>query len=473
MSLSRRQMLGFAGVSTAVAAAGGAVAGVDFARRTMQASRPPKVKDATSPSRGPKLLWRLPVTPVIGDKAVTITTLNDTVYLLSGNAVRALAAESGRTVWKYPLSGPYAGDLTFNNGVIYLNYYSQTTNNNNAHIAAIEMRTGRKLWHKVMVNSYVPDPICDGPVVYLSASPVLNGTGHLYALDALSGDPVWQLSGVGDKQTLLGADNTPDVVINVESPIFTKEEVLYTASAYGLHARDKRTGEELWSYTYPEFNSDGGPILSGDRIYIASNVDVNSGNSRMVALDAETGQQTWSSDVLGNSTFSIDISGCTVFALATESGITALSATSGSTAWRKASPTISPYLAVSDDLVVVSGPLNNLDGGVVRPGNLSGETELCALRSADGQMKWQMSSAGSSLSSVPVIAGGQVCVGFSQTSIHVLNSETGKTEWNLPLPVEYGPIATGDIIFAIVADEVSESGNASQSGALYAIKMSS
>lgn len=472
MSLSRRQVLGFAGASAAFAVGGGALAGAEFARRTEHSRQLPKVARSTiststiSTRRDPNWLWRFPVAPVVGDQAVTMTVANGTLYLLFSNALCALAADSGRMLWKHTTGASHYGDLTFGAGVIYLNasYKSGAI----SYLAALSARTGSELWRRTTMNSTgFTDPVCDGPVVYLSISPLNNETGYIYALDALTGKLIWQMPAAGDSITLVSEDNTPTVVTETDSPIFATGDLLYTASSYKLHARNKNTGEEVWTFPYPQENNDGGPLLSGDKIYLCSDVG---NNSLMVALAAETGRQVWNSSVIGGS-FLIDVAGDKIFALSVQSGISALAAASGSVAWVRASSSIGPYLAVANDVALVSAPPKSLDGGVVRPGDLSGETELSALRSADGHTSWNITAAGGQLASAPVVVGDWACVAFSQQSIRVLNVHNGSTKWDLAAPVEYGPLVSGDILFIIVADEVSETGNASLSGAVCGIKI--
>jgi outer membrane protein assembly factor BamB len=447
------------------------MAGAEFARRAMSLRELSRAdRNTTSPSQGPKWLWRLPVSPIVGDRAVSIIVADDTVYLLSYTAVHALAADSGRTIWKYPLSNSWPNSLSLNEGIIYLISFSTDINNNNTYLTALNVRTGRRLWHRTAINAGLIGPVCDGQVIYLGTSPLSNETGYLYALDALNGKLIWQLSGVGDSQTLVGGNNTSTVVTRADVPVFLTDDILYTASNLELHARNKNTGEEVWTFSYPGFGNNGGPIQSQDRIYVSSSIDPSGSTSQMIAINAETGQQVWSSSVLGGS-FSIDVTGGTVFALAAENGVSALAAASGSTTWAWTSPSLSPFSSVANDVVLVSIPPNNLDGGVVRPGGISGETELRALRSSDGQPSWEIVAAGSSLTSAPVLVGDWACVGFSQKSIRVLDAITGRTRWDLPTPVEYGPIVSGDILFAIVADDASETGNASLSGMLCGIEI--
>jgi outer membrane protein assembly factor BamB len=451
VSISRRQMLGFAGASAAIAVGGGAIAGAEFARRTAHLRQLSTANHNTTwLSRDPKWLWRFPVTPVIGSLGVTISAANDAVYLWCSTALYSLAADSGHIIWKYPFSQSYPRDLVFGDGVIYLS--NIFTDNYNTHLSALSARNGRKLWGRTARNAGISDPVCDGQVIYLGTSPLTSGISYIYALDAVNGKVIWQLSGIDD------------------SPVFATGDILYTLSQSELRARNKNTGEDLWAFPYPKFSNNGGPFLSEGVIYISYDIDPSNDRSQLLAVDAETGRQVWSSIISGGPV-SIDVVGGTVFALAVGGGVSALATASGSTAWAQASPSLSSDLAVANDSVLVSGPPNNSDGGVVRPGDLSGETELRALQSTDGQTRWKAASAGGQLTSAPVLVGDWACVGFSQRSIRVLSLSTGRTKWDLPIPVEYGPVVSGDTLFVTAADKISETGNASLSGAVYGIKI--
>jgi eukaryotic-like serine/threonine-protein kinase len=473
VNLTRRQILGFAGASATFAIGGGAIAGAEVAHHTIRDRQLSRTSgSAHSKNQVHKWLWRLPVSPVIGINAVGLTVVNDSVYLLYATKLQALSADTGHIIWTYSFSTGSANGLSANNGVIYFQSSDPGIGNGtnfSAHLIALSARTGRELWRRTATGAFIVGPLCDGQVAYLATSPAVSGTNVMYAMDAQSGKLIWQLSGLGDTTTYSNENYPPTIVTSAELPVFTRENILYTASQYKLHARNKYTGNEIWAFPYPGYGTNGGPILSDNRIYMSSDVDPSNSKVQMTAIDAETGQQLWGSDIFGGS-ISIDVIGDTVFALAAETGIWALKAADGSIAWAKTSPSISGNLTVASDLVLVSEPPNNLDGGIVTPGNASGETQISALRSANGRTRWTV-TVGGQLNSAPALAGKWACIGISQESISVLNVNTGTTKWTLPTSIEYGPVTNGKILFAIVADEVYETGNASLSGAVCAVEI--
>jgi outer membrane protein assembly factor BamB len=468
MNLTRRQVLGTAGASAAVTVGGGAIAGAEFARRTIRLRQAASAKHRTiSSGQDHDWLWRVPVAPVMGLQAVTIATADDALYLLSDTAVHALASDSGRVIWRYPLtsSNPqylYSG----NDGIIYLQTFPVGPGNH-SRLSALHARTGRELWHRTTANATIIGPLCDGPVTYLGTSPFNNETGTIYAIEALSGKLIWELPGVGDTQTFLAGNNTPIVVTEQDLPVFTKGNILYTASQIKLHARDKNTGAELWAFSYPLYNA-GGPVLLGDKIYLSFDADGTKGG-RMIAVDAATGQQAWTGDIFASSII-VSAVGDTVFALATDSGIAALTATDGSTAWTKSSASLSDNLTVSGDVVLISTTPGSVDGGLVQPGGPDGETQISALRSADGHIRWAVTCRGQP-TSAPVLAGNWACVGFSQESICVLDLDTGKNKWELSTPLVYGPLVNGNMLFAIISDYVLGTSPDTLSGAVCGIEI--
>lgn len=469
MTISRRQTLGIAAASAVFSVVGGAATGAEFAIRSERSDQLSAMTHGATSRQRPGLLWRLPIAPVSGNQAVTVTAANDAVYLLSNTELYALAADNGRTMWKYSPSDSNYGNLFLGDGVIYLSAFSTKANYDGC-LTALNVNTGRELWRKTLINAGFSNPICDGKTIYLSAAPPTSGPGLICALDARDGRSIWQLAGVGDTIRFTGGNNSYTDVTSVDVPVFSRDNTLYTASKYKLHARNKNTGEEVWAFPFPQANNDGGPLLSGDAIYIISNIDASNSRSQMLKIDATTGQQLWASGVPGGS-FLMNVRGDTVFAVSGGSGISAFAAASGSIAWAKNSSSIGSSLAVTNDVVLISRTPSNVNGGVVSPGNSSGETELCALRSTDGQIKWKNVAAGSFLTSNPVLVGDWACVGFWHKSICVLNRSSGKIRWSWPAPVVYGPVVNGDILYVTVADEVSANGNASLTGALCAMKI--
>ena len=469
MSYSRRQILGLAAASTALAITGGAAAGAELAiEKDRLSDLPGKNSSGNSSSQEAGLLWRFPVAPVSGAQAISITVSNGVVYLLSDTELIALTADSCRTIWKHSLSKSGPGTLTFGDDAVYLNAFFGD-DDSNSYVMALNKRTGGKLWHKTAINSGLVGTVCDSKALYVGASPPTNGTGSIWAIDASSGRQIWQLMDVGDTITLTSGNDSQANVTSVDTPVFTKGNILYTASSYKLHARSKESGEEIWAFSYPGENSDGGPLLLKDNIYVTCDVDPSGSDSQLIKLDARTGQQLWSSAVIGGS-FSFDTESNSIYALSEGNGISALNINNGSTSWARDLPSLGPYMAAANDVVLISVTPNSVDGGLLNPGGLSGETELCALQSTDGRIKWKTITSGGSLASDPVLTGDWAYVGFSQ-SIRALDMVTGMTRWDLQAPVVYGPIASDDVLCAVVADEISATGNTSASGAVCGIKI--
>lgn len=128
---------------------------------------------------------------------------------------------------------------------------------------------------------------------------IANNTGHVYALDELTGTIIWS-------QTLVASDRANAPENFAVSPTITKDKVFVGASH--MFALDKATGAILWDtpiYTLGNYltESAANPMVAGKNVIIG----VNFGNSfiippgghytgefgRIMAFDQDTGVISW------------------------------------------------------------------------------------------------------------------------------------------------------------------------------------
>jgi outer membrane protein assembly factor BamB len=139
--------------------------------------------------------------------------------------------------------------------------------------------------------------------------------GTLYALQAASGEVLWQVGTEGPGNG---------------SPVGTGEVLVVNGE--NLIALDPITGNEIWRST--SFLSIGGTIVEANVVYA---VGAGAQNETLVALNAETGERRWQSTEPGTFIFSrpaLDLASRTLIAGTSQGTVVGLDATTGATRWR-------------------------------------------------------------------------------------------------------------------------------------------
>ncbi|HJT56741.1 MAG TPA: PQQ-binding-like beta-propeller repeat protein [Ktedonobacteraceae bacterium] len=208
-------------------------------------------------------LWKLDVEDGFqGSPAVA----NGMVYIGgSSTDLYAVDAATGTIVWTYGLDGYLGPDPVVANGMVYMGAYG----NDIPPFVALDALTGQERWTFPIDGDYSTAAVAKG-VVY-----VADGSGKLFALDAVTGIKRWSTKAI---------DGVPSVVAGV---------VYISGSTGYLEALDARTGTQLWKFV-PKLNGiAASPAVANGVVYI--NAD------QLYALDARTGSQLWSFPKTGSS----------------------------------------------------------------------------------------------------------------------------------------------------------------------------
>lgn len=384
------------------------------------------------PTGNPGLLWRVDVgmgggspgpAPIVADGVVYVPAMVPVEGRFNGAPVLlALDLATGEELWRTALDGLYEyGTPAIADGLVYLG----TTG------------TG---------SAATPTPEAGiGPTLAESRD------GYLVALDAETGVERWRYhSGRSGYLSPAVSDGT-----------------VYIGSVDGtLHAVDAKTGEGRWTYAVEssgEVLSASSPTVVDDLVFIGSNLGV------VHALDAETGTERWQAKVGWASPTTAAVVDGTLYVVAPggkddvapnprfETGISpmqadwrlvALDAETGEQRW---SVEISPARigvppVVAGELVLV--------GGVGSEGE-----EILALDAKDGSEVWRV-SAEDAVGNPPVVAGGVAVSGSFDSGVTARDAATGRIIWRVETG---GGITTS----AFVADGVIVVGSAD--GNLYAI----
>jgi outer membrane protein assembly factor BamB len=324
---------------------------------------------------------------------------------------RVSSLRPGTGVWSFETNGAVAS-LVVDGGVVYVGTLQKA-------VYALDALTGRPLWHHLMdVGQTYFLALANGAVI---AADGYNGVapshyiGGVYGLDAGTGKLLWSI----DALDIIGLDAAGDVAYVGDG---LKEEL-----TGGVTAVSARTGDLLWTFEFPELvDADSGLVQSGGVVYVTTAL------GEIFALDASTGRQLWRySDpavAFGNTPVVADsivyASNNRTKRSSANPVLYAVQAGTGHGLWQQPLGTaLSSFVAgVQAGLVFV---------GVIREASPSspGASELFALNAATGQPLWQIPVTGDGWSATP----GSGNVIYTGNGIGVLDAwqvTTGNHLWS-------------------------------------------
>jgi len=333
-----------------------------------------------APRQFHRVKWRFPT----GDRVVSSAVWYDNVLYFGsddGN-VYAVDAETGRQLWKRPTGGPVPATPAVADGRVFVGSYD-------GKFYALDARTGATAWKFVTGgerrfeakglhgmqprNQTFADPFdvfLSSPVVAQGMVYFGSGDGHLYAVDAATGELRWKFQ-------------TGDVVH--ASPAYAGG-VLYVGSwdSY-LYAVDAATGHEKW-----RFKSGEDPLIHNQVGFQSSPVVVEGvvytgcRDANLYAIDAASGKEKWRYSTAGSWVVSSPaVSGGKVYFGTSDSSLyLVLDAGTGK-----------PVLQQQGKAYVFSSP--SVAGDVVLLGVLNGTLE--ARDRASGTLLWEYQTDASRL----------------------------------------------------------------------------
>jgi outer membrane protein assembly factor BamB len=229
---------------------------------------------------------------------------NDTVYWADGEALHALAAETGRVRWK--LASSVFGTPTFANGTVYVA---------GSALQAVNAATGQERWRFALDDggkgSFVSaGPVVDQGLVFIGQATRAGAT--LFAIDADTGRQRW---------TLRGSPDLPNEPEGFVTAIAVDEGTVYFGLSFGMtdaggasfRAADAATGREKWrrSGLHSSLFVSPAPVIAGAMAYwVAMEASAGAeGPASLYALDARTGEERWRRqlDLTGDDRFQTEL----------------------------------------------------------------------------------------------------------------------------------------------------------------------
>ena len=227
-----------------------------------------------SPVAGPvqpnnQLKWKYTTGDVVDSSPAVV---NGVVYVgsIDGN-VYALDATTGAKVWSYKTDGYVQSSPAVVNGVVYVGSYD-------ANVYALNATTGAKVW-SYKTGGYVQcSPAVSNGVVYVG-----NDEYHLLALNATTGAKVWSyFTGSAD------VDSSPAIVngvVYLGSYVLNEESKIITGH---VNALDATTGEEMWDCKIRD-----APIRANSPAVANGVVYIGTTNGGLYAINAADGTILW------------------------------------------------------------------------------------------------------------------------------------------------------------------------------------
>jgi eukaryotic-like serine/threonine-protein kinase len=189
-------------------------------------------------------LWIIPEADGWGPVRSSPAIVGDTVYFTAGRSLLALDSQTGKEKWVYKSrvlarSSPAVGD-----GLVVFG-------DNGSMIYGVDSKTGAEKW-KYLINYYwvVSTAAISNGIVYVGGD-----DSYLNALDAQTGKEKWRFKTRGE--TIWSSPAIVDDVIYIGDWNYSggKDENGNTLWGY-LYALDAQTGQELWNF------KTGGNIVS-------------------------------------------------------------------------------------------------------------------------------------------------------------------------------------------------------------------
>jgi len=209
--------------------------------------------------------------------AADLDAVADYVRRLNAGATVKSAAGK-RLTWAKPQPGDW---LTYN-GNTSANRYSELKQITRANVAALRLQ-----WVFPMTNyGLETTPLESSGVMYVT------GPNQVYAIDALTGNPIWSYSRPPTRG-LVG-----DAALGTNRGVAIREDrVFFETDNAHLLALDRATGELVWEKTMPESNQPYGgtmaPLIVGDTV-IAGVAGADHGIRGFIACyQAATGELLW------------------------------------------------------------------------------------------------------------------------------------------------------------------------------------
>lgn len=356
----------------------------------------------SAPSAYGGLLWRAQTD---GPVRSTPAVVGGRLFVGSGDAhVYAFDARTGERLWRFRAATSVTGSPALSGELVYVTDHSST-------LYALDAGSGERRW-AVETGETVPFPWgYESGDIYASSPVIADGTvffgagdGHVYAVDASSGNVRWRAATDGRVRS------TPAVA----------DGRVYAGGADGVvYAFGRDDGRLLWrhetegstlesaEFGYDRRTVQSSPAVADGRVFVGAR------DGFLYALDAETGERLWRFDheiSWVNSSPAV-AEGLVIAGSSDAQFVHAVDAESGEERWR-----------VDSAGIVWTSPMV-VDGRVILA---EGFGRVRVLELESGEPVWSAWTGGRLFGS-PVIAGGTIYVGSMDGGVYALRADAERT----------------------------------------------
>ena len=201
----------------------------------------------------------------------------------AGVAASDAPREFRRVKWTFPTGNRVVSSPVMHAGILYFG-------SDDGSIYAVQAATGRQLWKRATKGPVPSTPAIAGDLLYATSY-----DGHLYSLDLRNGAVRWKFATAGErhfeakglhgwtpaKQTFF---DPFDVFLS--SPVVVNGSVFFGSGDGHLYALDAATGQLRWKF-------ETGDVIHASPAYANGTLYVGSWDSYFYAVDAATGKQKW------------------------------------------------------------------------------------------------------------------------------------------------------------------------------------
>jgi outer membrane protein assembly factor BamB len=256
---------------------------------------------------------RLAASPVVGSNQLYVEDTEGVIH--------AFNKKTGEVVWRRAEEdmsddlrpSAFGGGVSYDDGVVY-------ATNGAGEVKAKNALTGERLW-KVKPAG----PLRGSPTIAFGQIYVMTQDNQIIALDAKTGDTLWNKSGSTAQSGVFG----------VAAPAAGQGTIVAGYSSGELSAYRYENGRELWADALARTNIstqvssltdiDADPIIDSGRVYALGQ------GGRMAAYELVTGQRIWELNLAGISTPAI--AGEWIFTLTDDARLLAIARSTGRVRW--------------------------------------------------------------------------------------------------------------------------------------------
>ncbi|MFZ0548971.1 MAG: PQQ-binding-like beta-propeller repeat protein [Candidatus Promineifilaceae bacterium] len=190
------------------------------------------------------------------------------------NFVIAFKADSGEVAWEFEAQHSIWSTPTYQDGVLYVGSLDK-------HIYALEAKTGNLMWEQSVAGSVSGQVVVGSDLIYVGSF-----DKQLHALDKATGEIRWEAPEGGTEDWVWAA------------PVLADDVVYFTDKKGHVFAVEAETGRPIWDVQLSG-QVVASPVYANGTLFIASAGESNNNTAdeirrgALIALDAETGDELW------------------------------------------------------------------------------------------------------------------------------------------------------------------------------------